>query len=123
MNNLQILGALIGVVVVFAVFKKLGQLSTQRAVAFLKQGATVIDVRSRVEFQSGHLPGVINVPLDEVETTMPQCVPDKSQALLLHCLSGMRSAHACRQFKRMGYANTFNLGSLDRAKSVLRSVK
>jgi len=46
-------------------------------------------------------------------------VPDKSRALLLHCLSGGRSAIAKRQLRNMGYANAFNLGSLSRARRLV----
>jgi phage shock protein E len=99
--------------------KKSGGISAQAALAHLKNGALVIDVRSRGEFSSGHLPDAVNIPLDEIETEVPKRMKDKNQALLLHCASGMRSGVAQRKLKRLGFANAFNLGSYGRAENIL----
>ena len=114
---------LIVAAVVAAIFllKKAGQVSTQAALAHLKNGALVIDVRSRGEFSSGHLPKAINIPLDEIETALPPRVKDKNQVLLLHCASGLRSGVAQGKLRGLGYANVFNLGSYHRAERVLQA--
>jgi rhodanese-related sulfurtransferase len=111
--------------VVAAIFmlKQSGQIASDDALAFLKNGALVIDVRSRGEFNSGHLPAAINLPLDEIETALPSCVKDKNQVLLLHCQSGMRSGMARQKLKGMGYPNTFNLGSLARAQQIVEGAR
>lgn len=101
--------------------KKSGQISPKDALAFLKNGALVIDVRSPGEFNSGHLPKAINIPVDEIETALPKRVKDKNQGLLLHCASGMRSGVAERKLKGMGYANACNLGSYGRAAKIVSS--
>jgi phage shock protein E len=111
------------VVAVFMLLKKAGQISAAAALAHLKNGALVVDVRSRGEFGSGHLPKAVNIPLDEIGTTLPRRVSDKNQTLLLHCLSGTRSGMAKAKLKQMGYANVFNLGSYGRAESILRQQK
>ena len=82
------------VVAVIFMMKKSGQISAKDALEKLKNGALVIDVRSPGEFNSGHLPIAINIPLDEIETALPKRVKDKNQVLLLHCASGMRSGMA-----------------------------
>ena len=99
--------------------KKSGGISTQAALMHLKNGALVIDVRSRGEFSSGHLPDAVNIPLDEIETEVPKMMKDKHQVLLLHCASGMRSGVAQRKLKSLGYTNAFNLGSYGRAENIL----
>jgi rhodanese-related sulfurtransferase len=99
--------------------KKNGQISPKNARAHLKNGALVVDVRSAGEFNSGHLPVAINIPLDEIETALPRQVKDKNQVLLLHCQSGMRSGMAKKKLNGMGYANAFNLGSLSRAREIV----
>ena len=108
------------VVAVIFMMKKAGQISAKDALAHLKNGALVIDVRSPGEFNSGHLPTAINLPLDEIETALPRRVKDKNQVLLLHCASGMRSGMAKKKLKGMGYPNVFNLGSYGRAESILK---
>jgi phage shock protein E len=109
--------------VVAAIFmlKQCGQIASDDALAFLKNGALVIDVRSRGEFNSGHQPAAINLPLDETETALPPCVKDKNQVFLPHCQSGMRSGMARHKLKGLGYPSTFNLGSLARAKQIVEA--
>jgi phage shock protein E len=109
------------VVVVIFLLKKAGQISARDAQEYLKEGALVIDVRSRDEFSSGHLAVAINIPLDEIEATVPIRVNDKNRLLLLHCQSGMRSAVAVKKLKSLGYTKAFNLGSLSRAKEIVET--
>ena len=99
--------------------KKSGGISTQAALAHLKNGALVIDVRTPGEFSSGHLDQAINIPLDEIEAGAPKRLKDKNQPLLLHCASGMRSGLAQRKLTGMGYTNVFNLGSYGRARKIV----
>ena len=111
------------VVAVVFILKRTGQISARDALVHLRDGALIIDVRSPGEFNSGHLPGAINLSLDEIETTLPAKVKDKSRPLLLHCASGMRSAAVQRKLKGMGYPNAFNLGAYGRAERIVESSK
>jgi phage shock protein E len=113
--------ALVIVVTIYSIWKRSSQISTKRAVAYLKDGALVIDVRSSAEFNSGHLPNAINLPVEEIETALPRRVKDKNQVLLLHCQSGMRSGVAKSRLTGLGYANAFNLGSYARAARIVSS--
>ena len=108
------------VLAIVFMIKRAGQISAQDALKYLKNGALVIDVRSPGEFNSGHLPTAINIPLDEIGTALPRRVKDKNQVLLLHCQSGIRSGMAKSKLKSLGYANVFNLGSYGRAESILK---
>lgn len=65
--------------------RRSGLISPAEAANHLKRGAIVIDVRTAGEFASGHLPNAINLPLDEVESSLQRRVKDKDQVLLLHC--------------------------------------
>jgi phage shock protein E len=111
------------VVAVVFILKRTGQISARDALAHLRNGALIIDVRSPGEFNSGHLPGAINLPLDDIETSLPTKVKDKSRPLLLHCASGMRSGMAQRKLKGLGYTNAFNLGAYGRAERLVESSK
>jgi rhodanese-related sulfurtransferase len=110
------------IVAVIFMIKKSGQISAKDALEKLGNGALVIDVRSAGEFSSGHLAKAINIPLDEIETDLPRHVKDKSQVLLLHCASGMRSGMAKSKLTGMGYTNAFNLGSYGRAEEIIGKV-
>jgi phage shock protein E len=113
-------------VAVFATFlllKRMSFVTEETARAHLNNGALVIDVRSPEEFRSGKVPGAINLPLGEVREKISARVKDKNQPLLVHCLSGGRSAIAKQQLKAMGYTNVFNLGSLTRAQHIFAEAK
>ncbi len=86
--------------------------------ALLAKGGKILDVRSPGEFQSGHLPGAINVPVDQLKTALPLAVPDKQTPLLVHCRSGVRSARAVPILQQLGYTNLVDLGSLENARRV-----
>jgi phage shock protein E len=113
------------VVIAFAyVFlRRSGQISADDAQAFLKSGALVVDVRTPAEFSARHLPGAINIPLDQIESTFPLRVSDKNQPILLHCQAGTRSAVAKRKLISLGYANARNLGSYSRAARIIDLAK
>lgn len=89
----------------------------------LRANALVIDVRTPGEFAGGSIPGVTNVPLDQLEKEIAALAPDREKPILLHCLSGGRSASACAMLKRMGYARVFNLGSYARAEKLIQSTR
>lgn len=76
----------------FILLKRAGQISTKKALAHLKNGALVIDVRTPSEFSSGHLPSAINLPLDQIETALPRRVKDKSQVILCTARAGCAAA-------------------------------
>ncbi|MBW4026811.1 rhodanese-like domain-containing protein [Acidipila rosea] len=119
--NWTIAFILLAVVVAIYFLKRAGQISDKEALAHLNNGALVIDVRSPGEFSSGHLPAAINLPLNEIEASLPRRVKDKNQVLLLHCQSGMRSGVAEKKLKALGYTRTFNLGSYGRAARIVKS--
>ena len=112
-----------GVILGFWILKRSGQISAELARRHLKEGAVVIDVRSAAEFGEGHLPDALNVPLGELADAMPRRVPDKNAVVLLHCLSGGRSAIAKSRLKALGYRQVFNLGSYSRAKAIVAQAR
>jgi phage shock protein E len=107
----------------FLMARQFGGLKESEARRFLQAGAKVIDVRTPKEFASGHVPGAVNLPLGELGERIAQHVPDKNQVLLLHCLSGGRSAMGCRVLKGLGYARAYNLGSYGRAQRIVLAAR
>ncbi len=95
------------------------RVSASEARRLLQLGARVVDVRSVEEFASGAVPGAVNIPLGELSRRIQSIVPDKSTPVLVHCLSGGRSAIARSTLKRMGYSQVHNLGSLSRARQII----
>lgn len=62
--------------------------------------AVLLDVREVDEFQSGHIPGAVNIPLSRINTIE---IP-KDKPLFVYCLRGTRSKQAVGALKRMGYS-------------------
>lgn len=75
----------------------------------LKQGAIIIDVRSKEEFQLGSHPSSINIPLDQLNARINEF--DRNQKIVLCCASGGRSGMAQAILKSMGYKDVSNAGS------------
>jgi phage shock protein E len=109
-------------IVAFLILKRISLVPEQTAREHLRAGALVIDVRSPAEFESGHVPNAVNLPLGTLSAELPRRVTDRNQVLLFHCLSGGRSAVARHQARRLGYRNAFNLGSYSRAERIARSL-
>ena len=107
-------------VAALVLFKVISQVPRGEVAGLLAEGAVVVDVREPGEFSSDHLDGAVNLPLGTLEQTISTKVPNKNQPILLHCLSGTRSALAVRKLKSLGYTRVHNLGSIARARAVLR---
>ncbi len=71
----------------------------------------LVDVRTVEEFESGHVPNSINIPVDQIESIVDR-VPDKENTILLYCRSGRRSATAAKELLRLGYKVIFDLGGV-----------
>lgn len=78
-------------------------------------GAVIIDVRSPEEYAQGHIPGAINIPVEEIEAVTSK-VPDKSTALYTYCLRGSRSRNAVKALKSMGYTQVISMGGINKYK-------
>lgn len=87
-------------------FREVGVAEAKRLRA---AGYRVIDVRERVEWDAGHLPGATHIPLADVALRIQSQVPDRDTALLVHCLSGVRSAGASKRLNELGYRTVVNL--------------
>lgn len=66
-----------------------------------------IDVRTPAEFNGRKIKGFKNIPL----AALSQAINDlkKDQEVIVICQSGMRSASACRQFKKSGFEHVTNV--------------
>ena len=66
-----------------------------------KEKLSVIDVREVDEYQMGHLPGTINIPLSSWRKTRPTL--DKKSVHYVICQSGFRSAKVCEWLSMQEY--------------------
>ncbi len=103
----QLAGAFLTVLISFSVFA-----TTRADVAWemIDKGAQVIDVRTPEEFQQGHLPMAINIPLNTLPSAFEKI--DKTRQAVLYCRSGHRAGQAEAYLKEQGYQKIHNGGGL-----------
>jgi phage shock protein E len=75
----------------------------------VKNGAIILDVRSKGEYQGGHIKGSINIPVDALGANLNQ-LKDKNKTIITCCASGMRSASAKSLLISKGFTNVHNGG-------------
>jgi phage shock protein E len=75
----------------------------------VQQGAVILDVRSKGEYQSGHIKGSINISVDTLNSNLSKLKKDKT--IITCCASGMRSAAAKNILKSNGFNEVHNGGS------------
>lgn len=76
--------------------------------ALIRDGASIIDVRTPSEFNSGHIKKSVNIPLQDLNTHISKI--KKNAPVITCCASGMRSASAKRILKSKGFAEVYNGG-------------
>lgn len=64
---------------------------------------TIIDIRKKSEYESEHIVGAINVPLNEINQHLDQFPKDKN--FVLYCAGGYRSMIASSILKQRGWDN------------------
>lgn len=75
----------------------------------VKNGAQIIDVRTKGEFKSGHIRGAVNIPLNELQRNLAKLKKDKP--VITCCASGMRSGSAKNLLRSNGFTEVYNGGS------------
>lgn len=74
----------------------------------VQNGAVILDVRTKNEYQGGHIKGSINIPLQELQSKLAKLSKDKP--IITCCASGMRSASAKNILKSNGFNEVYNGG-------------
>lgn len=72
----------------------------------------VLDVRTGVEFSSGHLPGAVHIPVSELEARQQELPVARDAPILVYCRSGGRSARAKALLEQAGYTAVTDGGAL-----------
>jgi len=70
----------------------------------------VIDVRTKSEYDEGHIKDCIFIPHDEIKDKVEQYVNDKNTPINVYCKAGGRAGKAKAALLEMGYKNVANLG-------------
>lgn len=74
----------------------------------MQNGAVIIDVRTKAEYQGGHIKNAINIPLNTLSSQISTI--KKGKPVITCCASGMRSASAKSILKSAGFTEVYNGG-------------
>jgi rhodanese-related sulfurtransferase len=85
----------------------------------VKQGAIILDVRSKGEYVGGNIKGSINISVDQLSNNLSK-LKDKNKPIITVCASGMRSASAKSILKSNGYTQVYNGGGWSSLQNKLR---
>ncbi len=72
-----------------------------------------VDVRSVMEFNSGHINGAVNIPLDQFQFRYNEINGLGNEPIVFYCRSGNRSGQAVSYLMQMGIKNIYNGGAID----------
>jgi rhodanese-related sulfurtransferase len=81
---------------------------TQLAEVLESTSYDLVDVRDASEYAAGHIPGVRNLPLDQLRADPETALP-KRDGIIFICARGVRSLTAAKIAERLGYTTLFNL--------------
>lgn len=85
----------------------------------VKEGAIILDVRSKGEYDGGHIAGSINISVDVLGRNLEK-LKDKNKVIITCCASGTRSASAKSLLKSKGYTQVYNGGGWASLQNKLR---
>lgn len=78
------------------------------------QDVVILDVREQEEYDSGHIPGAVLLPVGTIdEDTAAEVIPEKDATLLVYCRSGNRSRTAASALAELGYTNIYEFGGIN----------
>lgn len=91
---------------------KLVDMATFKKLLDKKSDALIIDVREPDEYQSGYIPGAINIPRGKIEFNIWPYVgyPDKldlKRTIYVYCATASRSALAAETLKQLGFTHVY----------------
>lgn len=91
------------------------QITAQEAKAMMDvgAGAVVLDVREQEEYDQGHIPGAVLLPVGEItQESASAAVPEKDTVVLVYCRSGNRSKAAANELSQLGYTQVYEFGGI-----------
>ena len=74
-----------------------------------KQKIIILDVRDKDEFETGYIPGAINLSRGMLEFKISTLIPDKDAAIIVYCGIDLRGPLATKTLNEFGYKNAVNI--------------
>lgn len=78
------------------------------------QEVIILDVREQDEYDSGHIPGAVLLPVGTIDKdTAAAVIPEEESIVLVYCRSGNRSKTASSTLAELGYTNIYEFGGIN----------
>jgi rhodanese-related sulfurtransferase len=71
----------------------------------------ILDVRTKGEFDSGHIPKAKNIPVESISSSVSELGKYKDTPILVHCASGGRSPSAVKVLLNNNFTQIYHLNS------------
>lgn len=86
-----------------------GDVSVEQAKELIETNTwlLILDVRTKLEFENGHIEGAINIPLSELEKRLGEL--NKTDEILVYCWAGQRSSQAVEILADNGFIGVYNM--------------
>jgi rhodanese-related sulfurtransferase len=84
------------------------EITPAQASQYQKDGAFMLDVRQPEEWDAGHIPGAVLIPLDDLQSRLNEVPKDKE--IVVVCRSGNRSATGRDILLNAGYPKVTSMG-------------
>ena len=91
------------------------QISQEKAKEMMDtQSVLILDVREPNEFDAGHIPGAVLLPVGTItKDTAAAAIPELDTVVLVYCRSGNRSKTASQALADLGYTNIYEFGGIN----------
>ena len=91
------------------------QISQEKAKEMMDtQSVLILDVREQNEFDAGHIPGAILLPVGTItKDTAAAVIPELDTVVLVYCRSGNRSKTASQALADLGYTSIYEFGGIN----------
>jgi Rhodanese-related sulfurtransferase len=83
-------------------------ITLEEAHNYIREGALLIDVRDKDEYDKGYMKNAVNIPYKGILMDIRRY--SKETIIILYCSTGKRSHIAFNLLKKFGYNNVYDLG-------------
>jgi phage shock protein E len=75
----------------------------------LREGGVVIDLRTAYEYDQGHIPRALNIPIDRIKGSIGR-IKDLKKPVILCCSAGVQCREAAEILRAAGVTQVYNGG-------------
>jgi rhodanese-related sulfurtransferase len=84
-------------------------ISPQDLLSMSPDSVLILDVRTPKEFQSGHVPQAVNIPLDQLDARLDDLASSQDMPVVVYCERGGRAGKAASLLSQAGFTDIQHL--------------